>query len=122
VQNLIERCLQLYMNQKEVIDTLSFQAKIEPSFTQLEKGKKKKRKRRRIPRTVLARGRFFSHARRKIEATFTVLGIKLEYVLVSTSIPTYGMLVRTDVLARKKKRDKRKGWWRNRGGRRKKRK
>ncbi|CAL9125656.1 unnamed protein product [Musa textilis] len=35
VQNLIERCLQLYMNQREVIDTLSFQAKIEPSFTQL---------------------------------------------------------------------------------------
>ncbi|XP_042393471.1 uncharacterized protein LOC122038361 isoform X2 [Zingiber officinale] len=35
VQNLIERCLQLYMNQKEVIDTLSIQAKIEPSFTQL---------------------------------------------------------------------------------------
>ncbi|WOL05225.1 hypothetical protein Cni_G13952 [Canna indica] len=35
VQNLIERCLQLYMNQKEVIDTLSMQAKIEPSFTQL---------------------------------------------------------------------------------------
>ncbi|KQJ93222.1 uncharacterized protein LOC100833809 isoform X1 [Brachypodium distachyon] len=35
VQNLIERCLQLYMNQKEVIETLSFQAKIEPSFTEL---------------------------------------------------------------------------------------
>ncbi|CAL9759166.1 unnamed protein product [Musa acuminata subsp. burmannicoides] len=35
VQNLIERCLQLYMNQKEVVDTLSFQAKIEPSFTEL---------------------------------------------------------------------------------------
>lgn len=33
VQNLIERCLQLYMNQKEVIDTLSVEAKIEPSFT-----------------------------------------------------------------------------------------
>uniref|UniRef100_A0A453SNA2 Angiotensin-converting enzyme 2 n=1 Tax=Aegilops tauschii subsp. strangulata TaxID=200361 RepID=A0A453SNA2_AEGTS len=35
VQNLIERCLQLYMNQKEVIDTLSLEAKIEPSFTEL---------------------------------------------------------------------------------------
>uniref|UniRef100_A0ACD5Z760 Uncharacterized protein n=1 Tax=Avena sativa TaxID=4498 RepID=A0ACD5Z760_AVESA len=35
VQNLIERCLQLYMNQKEVVETLSFQAKIEPSFTEL---------------------------------------------------------------------------------------
>lgn len=35
VQNLIERCLQLYMNQKEVVDTLSYQAKIEPSFTEL---------------------------------------------------------------------------------------
>lgn len=35
VQNLIERCLQLHMNQKEVVDTLSFQAKIEPSFTEL---------------------------------------------------------------------------------------
>ncbi|NP_001148712.1 plant-specific domain TIGR01589 family protein [Zea mays] len=35
VQNLIERCLQLYMNQKEVVDTLSFQAKIEPSFTEI---------------------------------------------------------------------------------------
>ncbi|CAN6230257.1 unnamed protein product [Urochloa humidicola] len=35
VQNLIERCLQLYMNQKEVVDTLSLQAKIEPSFTEL---------------------------------------------------------------------------------------
>lgn len=35
VQNLIERCLQLYMNQKEVVDTLLEQAKIEPSFTEL---------------------------------------------------------------------------------------
>ncbi|XP_009420777.2 uncharacterized protein LOC104000451 [Musa acuminata AAA Group] len=35
VQNLIERCLQLYMDQKEVVETLSLQAKIEPSFTQL---------------------------------------------------------------------------------------
>ncbi|WOL13038.1 hypothetical protein Cni_G21807 [Canna indica] len=35
VQNLIERCLQLYMNQNEVVHTLSFQAKIEPSFTEL---------------------------------------------------------------------------------------
>lgn len=37
VQNLIERCLQLYMNQKEVVDTLLYQAKIEPSFTELGK-------------------------------------------------------------------------------------
>jgi hypothetical protein len=35
VQNLIERCLQLYMNQREVIQTLNFQAKIEPGFTSL---------------------------------------------------------------------------------------
>eukprot|EP00250_Pteridium_aquilinum_P006089 c16072_g2_i1 orf=143-1288(+) len=35
VQNLIERCLQLYMNQKEVISTLLNQAKIEPGFTGL---------------------------------------------------------------------------------------
>ncbi|KAK1603055.1 hypothetical protein QYE76_037691 [Lolium multiflorum] len=35
VQNLIERCLQLYMSQKEVVHTLSHEAKIEPSFTQL---------------------------------------------------------------------------------------
>lgn len=38
VQNLIERCLQLYMNQKEVVDTLSLEAKIEPSFTELGNG------------------------------------------------------------------------------------
>ncbi|MFS8001864.1 putative angiotensin-converting enzyme 2 [Helianthus anomalus] len=35
VQNLIERCLQLYMTQKEVVSTLLHQAKIEPSFTEL---------------------------------------------------------------------------------------
>ncbi|OIT21437.1 hypothetical protein A4A49_36188 [Nicotiana attenuata] len=35
VQNLIERCLQLYMNQKEVTTTLLHQAKIEPGFTEL---------------------------------------------------------------------------------------
>jgi len=35
VQNLIERCLQLYMNQTEVVNTLLNQAKIEPSFTGL---------------------------------------------------------------------------------------
>ncbi|KAI3667271.1 hypothetical protein L6452_42321 [Arctium lappa] len=35
VQNLIERCLQLYMSQKEVVSTLLHQAKIEPSFTEL---------------------------------------------------------------------------------------
>ena len=35
VQNLIERCLQLYMNQRDVISTLQFQAKIEPGFTSL---------------------------------------------------------------------------------------
>uniref|UniRef100_A0A6N2LPX0 Uncharacterized protein n=1 Tax=Salix viminalis TaxID=40686 RepID=A0A6N2LPX0_SALVM len=35
VQNLIERCLQLYMNQNEVVETLLAQAKIEPGFTEL---------------------------------------------------------------------------------------
>ncbi|KAI5074459.1 hypothetical protein GOP47_0010420 [Adiantum capillus-veneris] len=35
VQNLIERCLQLYMNRQEVISTLLNQAKIEPGFTGL---------------------------------------------------------------------------------------
>ncbi|KAF7804024.1 two-component response regulator ARR-A family [Senna tora] len=35
VQNLIERCLQLYMNQKEVVKMLLDQAKIEPGFTEL---------------------------------------------------------------------------------------
>ncbi|KAL5720034.1 hypothetical protein ACHQM5_012745 [Ranunculus cassubicifolius] len=35
VQNLIERCLQLYMNRKEVVETLLAQAKIEPGFTEL---------------------------------------------------------------------------------------
>uniref|UniRef100_A0A7N0VIK3 Uncharacterized protein n=1 Tax=Kalanchoe fedtschenkoi TaxID=63787 RepID=A0A7N0VIK3_KALFE len=33
--NLIERCLQLYMNQEEVVKTLLDQAKIEPGFTEL---------------------------------------------------------------------------------------
>ncbi|XP_057466689.1 uncharacterized protein LOC130756220 [Actinidia eriantha] len=35
VQNLIENCLQLYMSQKEVVNTLLVQAKIEPGFTEL---------------------------------------------------------------------------------------
>ncbi|XP_073305877.1 uncharacterized protein [Primulina huaijiensis] len=35
VQNLIERCLQLYMSQGEVVSTLLQQAKIEPGFTEL---------------------------------------------------------------------------------------
>ncbi|KAH6818718.1 hypothetical protein C2S51_002321 [Perilla frutescens var. frutescens] len=35
VQNLIERCLQLYMSQREVVNTLFNQAKIEPGFTEL---------------------------------------------------------------------------------------
>lgn len=35
VQNLIERCLQLYMNRGEVVRTLSTRAKIEPAFTTL---------------------------------------------------------------------------------------
>jgi len=35
VQNLIERCLQLYMSKAEVTHTLQYQAKIEPSFTNL---------------------------------------------------------------------------------------
>ncbi|URE47302.1 hypothetical protein MUK42_01811 [Musa troglodytarum] len=35
VQNLIERCLQLYMNRREVVETLSNRARIEPGFTTL---------------------------------------------------------------------------------------
>lgn len=35
VQNLIERCLQLYMSQREVVSTLHAQAEIEPGFTGL---------------------------------------------------------------------------------------
>ena len=35
VQNLIERCLQMYMSQREVVTTLNSQAKIEPGFTGL---------------------------------------------------------------------------------------
>ncbi|XP_021643296.2 uncharacterized protein LOC110637487 isoform X2 [Hevea brasiliensis] len=35
VQNLIERCLQLYMNRTEVVSTLLHQARIEPGFTTL---------------------------------------------------------------------------------------
>ncbi|CAL9119422.1 unnamed protein product [Musa textilis] len=35
VQNLIERCLQLYMNRGEVVKTLSDRARIEPGFTTL---------------------------------------------------------------------------------------
>ncbi|CAN0901861.1 hypothetical protein LINGRAHAP2_LOCUS21659 [Linum grandiflorum] len=35
VQNLIERCLQLYMNKKDVVNTLLEQARIEPGFTSL---------------------------------------------------------------------------------------
>lgn len=35
VKNLIKHCLQLHMNQKEVVDTLWCKAKIEPIFTQL---------------------------------------------------------------------------------------
>ncbi|CAN1751239.1 hypothetical protein LINPERHAP1_LOCUS4269 [Linum perenne] len=35
VQNLIERCLQLYMNKNEVVTTLLEQARIEPGFTSL---------------------------------------------------------------------------------------
>ncbi|KAL3819714.1 hypothetical protein ACJIZ3_005619 [Penstemon smallii] len=35
VQNLIERCLQLYMTESEVVSTLLDNAKIEPGFTEL---------------------------------------------------------------------------------------
>lgn len=35
VQNLIERCLQLYMNREEVVKTLLNRARIEPNFTTL---------------------------------------------------------------------------------------
>ncbi len=40
VQNLIERCLQLYMTQRDVVSTLQSQANIEPSFTRLSKWRK----------------------------------------------------------------------------------
>jgi uncharacterized protein (TIGR01589 family) len=39
VQNLIERCLQLYMTREEVINVLKTQATIDPGFTQLVWGK-----------------------------------------------------------------------------------
>ncbi|KAL1554683.1 histidine-tRNA ligase [Salvia divinorum] len=35
VQILIERCLQLYMSEREVVNTLLHQAKIEPGFTEI---------------------------------------------------------------------------------------
>lgn len=35
VQNLIERCLQLYMSRRDVVSMLQQQAKIEPGFTEL---------------------------------------------------------------------------------------
>ena len=35
VQNLIEKCLQMYLSQREVVSALHQQAKIEPGFTQL---------------------------------------------------------------------------------------
>ncbi|KAF8396242.1 hypothetical protein HHK36_017857 [Tetracentron sinense] len=35
VQNLIEQCLQLYMNKKEVVQTVLVQAKMDPVFTEL---------------------------------------------------------------------------------------
>lgn len=35
VQNLIERCMQLYMSQREVVTTLHTQAEVEPGFTGL---------------------------------------------------------------------------------------
>lgn len=35
VQNLIEKCLQLYLNQAEVITALRIQSNIEPGFTAL---------------------------------------------------------------------------------------
>ncbi|KAL5062968.1 hypothetical protein RYX36_024705, partial [Vicia faba] len=34
VQHLIELCLQLYMNKKEVVETLSAKAKVEPVITE----------------------------------------------------------------------------------------
>lgn len=37
VQNLIERCLQLYMNRDEVVKTLLTRARIDPGFTTLGK-------------------------------------------------------------------------------------
>ncbi|KHN06302.1 hypothetical protein glysoja_021140 [Glycine soja] len=41
VQNLIERCLQLYMNKDEVVKTLLTRAKIDPGFTTLGRHLKK---------------------------------------------------------------------------------
>nr|XP_028946262.1 uncharacterized protein LOC103431706 isoform X2 [Malus domestica] len=35
VQNLVERCLRLYMNKNEVVNTLLDRARIEPGFTSL---------------------------------------------------------------------------------------
>ena len=35
VQGMIERCLQSYMNQTEIITTLHLQANIDPGFTSL---------------------------------------------------------------------------------------
>lgn len=35
VQNMIERCMQLYMSQKEVVNALHTQAHVEPTFTML---------------------------------------------------------------------------------------
>lgn len=37
VQNLIERCLQLYMNKEEVVKNLLARARIDPGFTTLGK-------------------------------------------------------------------------------------
>lgn len=37
VQDLIERCLQLYMNKDEVVKTLLEQARIQPGFTSIGK-------------------------------------------------------------------------------------
>ncbi len=35
VQNLIERCIQIYMNQSEVVTALQLQAQVDPDFTTL---------------------------------------------------------------------------------------
>jgi uncharacterized protein (TIGR01589 family) len=35
VQNLIESCLHMYMDRKEVVDALSHHSKIEPRITEL---------------------------------------------------------------------------------------
>lgn len=81
VQNLIERCLQLYMNQAEVIKTLLNQAKIEPGFTSLVWEKLEEQNRD-----------FFKayYTRLKLKKQITLFNHLLErqYQLMTMGIPT----------------------------------